>query len=144
MNVYFVAPECTNLKKFVMMPEWRVIVTMQAALAALDTRHKELNLRHSGIRPGLDPILLVSTVPDESLYAHCSCAAGYTCDHSPFFFVEGFNPEEVLLKVPVRNWARVTKQDVIAWRVERQLVTGWKDSRFMFESTWLERMPITE
>lgn len=142
MNVYFITPECTNLKKFVMKPEWRVIVTMRAAVLALDTRHKELAMGRGGIQ-GLRPILIKSEIPDDVLYAHCSCEAGDTCDHSPHYFIEGFNMEEILLKVSVRNWVRVTRDEVVAWEVERQLVTGWKPERYMFRGTWMERMPIT-
>lgn len=143
MDVFLVVPERMQGPQLMAATGWTVLHSLHDGLLELDARYKGLADSRCGRRKGLDPVLLRSSIPDERFFEHCHCEAGSRCSHSPWIEIDSVNLSELKLRQPLRGWSAVTQEDVVAWEIERRLVTRWQSPKFLFRCYWFDRMPIT-
>lgn len=149
MDVYLVVPETTNVSTLRAPPGWRVFVSLGKAIGDIEERYRVRDRgRGGGMARGSSPVPVVTHIPDELFYEHCSCEMGSVCSHSPWLIIDEVNLDEPLLKQALGGWRRVTQDDFTAWSIEQKLLgvpmPRHRRSPWDYKDYWFHRMPPSE
>lgn len=133
MFLYTIVPSCIAVAAFEAKIGWRVHISMKTVLEDLEQRY------HENVRSGryinkrdFSPTVIHSEIPDECRLHHGFCGTYLIWDQH----------DEPMLAKAVRNWRRVSQEDVLAWEVETKFLEN-TIPRFVFKEQWWELLPPT-